>query len=79
MHAAEFSPVACQEHGIAAADIAKLRSGGIHTIEQVAHATKKELGLLKGLSDAKVEKLQAAGKYIVLCLFRLGRTSFYVY
>lgn len=51
-----------QEQGIAAADIKKLTDGGIFTVDAVAHAPKKELLAIKGLSEAKVEKLQQAGK-----------------
>ena len=43
------------------ADIKKLTEGGIHTIEALAHAPKKELLAIKGLSEAKVEKLQKEG------------------
>ncbi|GBF99352.1 DNA repair protein RAD51 [Raphidocelis subcapitata] len=48
---------ALQAHGVAAADIKKLREGGVYTIEALAHAPKKELAQIKGLSEAKVEKL----------------------
>lgn len=44
-----------------AADIKKLLDGGIHTLEALAHAPKKELTAIKGLSEAKVEKLQKEG------------------
>lgn len=50
-----------QAHGIPAADIKKLMEGGIHTLEALAHAPKKELTAIKGLSDAKVEKMQKEG------------------
>lgn len=47
-----------QAQGIPAVDIKKLVEGGIHTVESLAHASKKELLAIKGLSEAKVEKLQ---------------------
>ncbi len=50
-----------QAQGIPAADLKKLVEGGIHTVEKLAHSSKKELLLVKGLSEAKVEKLQNAG------------------
>lgn len=50
-----------QAHGVPAADIKKLLDGGIHTLEALAHAPKKELTAIKGLSEAKVEKLQKEG------------------
>lgn len=51
--------------GIPQADIKKLADGGIHTLEALAHAPKKELVAIKGLSDAKVDKLQAAAQKFV--------------
>jgi hypothetical protein len=50
-----------QELGVAAADIKKLRDGGINTVEALAHAPKKELLIIKGISEAKVEKIQKEG------------------
>ncbi len=47
-----------QSKGIPAADIKKLIEGGVHTVESLAHKSKKELCEIKGISDAKVEKLQ---------------------
>jgi hypothetical protein len=49
---------ATQSQGVAMADIKKLTEGGIHTVEALAHTPKKELLAIKGLSEAKVEKLQ---------------------
>lgn len=45
---------------ISANDIKKLRDGGYFTVDSVAQATKKDLGLIKGISEQKVEKLQEA-------------------
>jgi DNA repair protein RAD51 len=53
---------ALQAQGIAAADIKKLREGNIYTVEGLAHACKKELTSIKGISEAKVEKMQKEGK-----------------
>ena len=50
-----------QEFGVAAADIKKLREGGVHTVETLAYAAKKDLVAIKGLSEAKVEKIQSQG------------------
>ena len=46
--------------GIAAGDLKKLKDAGYYTVESVAHATKKDLALIKGISDAKVDKLHEA-------------------
>lgn len=58
---------AVQAHGIPAADIKKLIEGGVHTLEALAHAPKKELTAIKGLSDAKVEKMQKEGRQNKCC------------
>jgi DNA repair protein RAD51 len=47
--------------GIAAADIQKLQTAGIYTVDGLAHAPKRELESIKGLSTAKVEKLLKEG------------------
>jgi predicted RecB family nuclease len=52
-----------QAQGVPAADIKKLMDGGIHTVEALAHAAKRELTAIKGLSEAKVEKLQKEGEW----------------
>jgi len=43
--------------GIAAVDLKKLAEAGFHTVESVAYSTKKALVAIKGISDAKAEKL----------------------
>ena len=45
---------------ISANDIKKLKEHGMHTVEAVAHATKKDLCEIKGISEQKVQKLQEA-------------------
>ena len=49
--------------GIAAADVKKLQEGGFFTVESIAHARLEELCRVKGISEAKAEKLlkEAAG------------------
>lgn len=49
-----------QEQGIGATDIKKLEEAGYHTIEAVAFTPKKHLILVKGLSEAKVDKILEA-------------------
>ncbi|OZJ03230.1 hypothetical protein BZG36_03440 [Bifiguratus adelaidae] len=52
-----------QNHGIGAADINKLKSAGICTIRGVQMTTRKNLCKIKGLSEAKIDKIkEAAGK-----------------
>ncbi|KAI5452054.1 Meiotic recombination protein dmc1, variant 2 [Naganishia albida] len=47
-----------QQHGINMQDILKLKNSGICTILGVAQTTRKNLLKIKGLSEAKVEKLK---------------------
>ncbi|KAG2493815.1 hypothetical protein HYH03_008034 [Edaphochlamys debaryana] len=64
--AAHCVPVeSLQAHGIAAADIQKLKAAGVHTVNSVAHTARRVLMEIKGLSEAKVEKIQqAAFKFV---------------
>ena len=51
--------------GVSAGDIKKLIEGGVHTIECLAHLSKKELCAIKGVSENKVEKLQQVAWTII--------------
>ena len=44
-------------------DIKKLKENGIHSVEALAHSNKRDLVLMKGLSEAKVDKMQKECKY----------------
>ncbi|MCO5591955.1 hypothetical protein L7F22_045948 [Adiantum nelumboides] len=51
--------------GIAALDTKKLKDAGLCTVEAVAYSPKKDLLQIKGLSEAKVEKIiEAASKLV---------------
>jgi DNA repair protein RAD51 len=52
-------------NGITAADLKKLKERGFHTVEAVAHATRKELAEIKGISDQKVDKLLSSAHKMV--------------
>lgn len=49
-----------QSYGINAADLNKLKSAGICTVLGVIMTTRKDLINIKGLSDAKVDKILEA-------------------
>ncbi|ETN58581.1 DNA repair protein RAD51 [Anopheles darlingi] len=52
-------------NGITSGDIKKLAEAGFHTIESVAFAPKKQLLTIKGISEAKADKiLQEATKHV---------------
>ncbi|KAL8271335.1 hypothetical protein Esti_004774 [Eimeria stiedai] len=64
----QFIPIEkLQNVGINAADINKLRASGYCTVLSVIQTTKKDLSLVKGLSEAKVEKLVEAAMKLELC------------
>lgn len=54
-----------QGNGIGAADIRKLEEAGFHTVEAVAYAPKKQLLTIKGISEAKADKLLAEAAKMV--------------
>lgn len=58
-----------QNFGISANDIQKLQGAGIHTVEGLAHAPRRELENIKGLSSAKVDKMQKEGITRQTCYF----------
>ena len=47
-----------QAQGISATDVKKLADAGYHTVESVAYAPKKALIMIKGISEAKADKIQ---------------------
>ena len=49
-----------QNHGINVADIKKLKTAGICTVRGIQMITKKKLCNIKGLSEAKVDKMKEA-------------------
>lgn len=51
--------------GISASDIKKLREVGLNTIESVAFAPKKQLITIKGISEAKADKILAEASKLV--------------
>ncbi|XP_015373099.1 PREDICTED: DNA repair protein RAD51 homolog A [Diuraphis noxia] len=57
--------------GITSGDIKKLQEAGYHTIESIAFATKKHLITIKGISEAKADKILAEASKMV----PLGFTS----
>ncbi|KII75020.1 DNA repair protein RAD51 1 [Thelohanellus kitauei] len=48
-----------ENHGISAVDIKKLEEAGFNTVEAVAFTPKKVLLNIKGISEAKADKIQA--------------------
>ena len=46
-----------QGNGISSSDIKKLEEAGFHTVESVAFCPKKTLLAIKGISEAKADKI----------------------
>ncbi|KAK0525090.1 RecA recombinase Rhp51 [Tilletia horrida] len=54
-----------EEFGISAADCKKLMEAGFHTVEHIAFTPKKQLITVKGISEAKADKILCeAGKLV---------------
>ena len=68
-----FISIDClQDSGISAADIGKLKSGGIFTIGTVMMTCKKRMTKIKGLSEAKVDKIKAVCSQMTDSSFMTG-------
>lgn len=61
-----------QECGIQAADIKKLRDGGYFTVEAIAYTPKKAILTIKGISDAKADKIIAEGTFRIDVVFMVA-------
>jgi len=56
----QFGPLTVtklEQNGITAADIKKLQEAGLHTIEAVAYTPRKCILAIKGISEAKADKI----------------------
>lgn len=60
-----------QEAGISSSDTKKLADAGLHTVEAVAFTPKKTLCTIKGISEAKADKILTEGKCCILNRFAL--------
>lgn len=54
-----------EQAGINATDINKLKEAGMHTVDAVAMATKKQLIAIKGISEVKADKMLKAAREMV--------------
>nr|CCA25020.1 DNA repair protein RAD51 putative [Albugo laibachii Nc14] len=54
-----------EQAGINATDVNKLKEAGMHTVDAVAMATKKHLISIKGISEAKADKMIKASREMV--------------
>jgi DNA repair protein RAD51 len=54
-----------KEAGISASDTDKLVKAGYHTVEAVAFTPKKQLLTIKGISEAKADKILTEGKLLL--------------
>ncbi|KAI9576928.1 hypothetical protein GQX74_011351 [Glossina fuscipes] len=65
-----------ETNGITDNDIQRLKSAGYHTVESVAFSTRKDFLNIKGLADAKVDKLITHAQSLVPMCFN---TASHVY
>ena len=56
---------ALEAHGIGSADVKKLREAGYHTVESVVYTPKKALLGIKGISEAKADKIIAEAQKLI--------------
>lgn len=63
-----------QTCGVNAGDVKKLQEAGFHTVESIAYATRKSLTAIKGISDAKADKLLNEGALPCASALRASRT-----
>jgi len=61
--------------GVSATDIKKLSEAGFHTVESVAYSTRKVLCAIKGISEAKADKMREDGSDGVHHCFRSSQTE----
>lgn len=54
-----------EECGIGASDVKKLAEAGYHTVESIAYTPKKHILLIKGISEAKADKIIAEAAKLV--------------
>lgn len=54
--------------GISSSDVKKLIEAGYHTVESIAYTPKKALLTVKGISEAKADKLIAEGTELICIL-----------
>ena len=47
-----------ESHGINKADITKLKNGGFHTVQSLAHNSVRRLCEVKGMSEMKIQKIK---------------------
>lgn len=65
-----------EQHGIATGDIKKMVDAGYHTVESILFKPRKELVLIKGLSENKVDKVLEAGFKVCDMGFQTAATFF---
>ena len=65
-----------KEKGINANDIKKLEEAGFHSVEAVTYKAKKDLLCIKGLSEAKLDKILEAAKQLTKGGFQTASTFF---
>ncbi|KIP10095.1 hypothetical protein PHLGIDRAFT_273037 [Phlebiopsis gigantea 11061_1 CR5-6] len=61
-----------QQHGINVQDILKLKAAAINTVSGVTMTTRRQMLKIKGMSEAKVEKIKEAASKMLGSSFATG-------
>ena len=61
---------ALQSHGVNVSDINKLKDAGYGTVGQLFQVPAKALLQVKGISEAKLDKIMQAGRKVILYSFK---------
>lgn len=64
-HVGPLPLTALEQHGITAGDVKKLQDAGYYTVESIVYAPKKNLLAIKGISEAKADKVLAEAQKLV--------------
>ena len=57
--------VVFQQHGITSSDVKKMEDAGYYTVEAIAFTPKKHLLTIKGISEAKADKIIVSTSTVV--------------
>ena len=58
-----------ENFGVNRTDITKLKTGGFHTVESLAHSTIRKLQEVKGISEQKAQKLKVCSPSVYIYLY----------
>ena len=54
-----------EAHGVPPADIKKLKTAGLHTVQSVCFSSRRSLCKINGISESKADKILTAGRKLI--------------